>query len=112
MDQILEKLRNKRDLSFEESKSAFEILMTGQANDDQIYDFLTSLSDKGEVSDEIAGGVYVLRVKSIRLKVKDCFDSVVTVGHVMNTLNISTADFLSSKERSVLFLYFSKICSI
>ena len=39
MDQILEKLRNKRDLSFEESKSAFEILMTGQANDDQIYNF-------------------------------------------------------------------------
>ena len=43
MDQILEKLRNKLDLSFEESKSAFELLMTGQANEDQIYDFLTLL---------------------------------------------------------------------
>ena len=29
MDQILYKLRNKKDLSFEESKSAFELLMTG-----------------------------------------------------------------------------------
>ena len=94
MDQILEKLRNKKDLSFEESKSAFELLMTGQANEDQIYDFLTLLSDKGEVSDEIAGGVYVLRKKSKRVKVKDCVDTCGTGGDGMNTLNISTASAL------------------
>ena len=94
MDQILEKLRNKKDLSFEESKSAFELLMTGQANEDQIYDFLTLLSDKGEVSDEIAGGVYVLREKSKRVEVKDCVDTCGTGGDGMNTLNISTASAL------------------
>ena len=94
MDQILEKLRNKKNLSFEESKSAFELLMTGQANEDQIYDFLTLLSDKGEVSDEIAGGVYVLREKSKRVKVKDCVDTCGTGGDGMNTLNISTASAL------------------
>ena len=94
MEQILEKLKNKNDLSFEESKSAFELLMTGQANDDQIYDFLTLLSEKGEVSDEIAGGVYVLREKSKRVKVKDCVDTCGTGGDGMNTLNISTASAL------------------
>ena len=94
MEQILEKLRNKNDLSFEESKSAFELLMTGQANEDQIYDFLTLLSDKGEVSDEIAGGVYVLREKSKRVKVTDCVDTCGTGGDGMNTLNISTASAL------------------
>ena len=94
MDQILEKLGNKIDLSFEESKSAFELLMTGQANEDQIYDFLTLLSNKGEVSDEIAGGVYVLREKSKRVKVKDCVDTCGTGGDGMNTLNISTASAL------------------
>ena len=94
MDQILAKLKNKIDLSFEESKSAFELLMTGQANDDQIYDFLTLLSDKGEVSDEIAGGVYVLREKSKRVKIKDCVDTCGTGGDGMNTLNISTASAL------------------
>ena len=51
MEQILEKLKKKEDLSFEESKSTFELLMTGKANEDQIYEFLTLLSDKGEVVD-------------------------------------------------------------
>ena len=38
-----EKLKNKENLTFEESKSAFEILMTGKADEDQIYNFLTLL---------------------------------------------------------------------
>ena len=61
MKQFLEKLKKKQDLSFEESKSAFNILMNGKATDDEIFDFLNLLSLKGEVSNEIAGGVYVLR---------------------------------------------------
>ena len=94
MEQILEKLKKKENLSFEESKSAFELLMTGKANEDQIYDFLTLLSDKGEVADEIAGGVYVLRDKSKRVSVNDCIDTCGTGGDGMNTLNISTASAL------------------
>ena len=76
MDQILEKLTNKEDLTFEESKSTFEILMTGKASDEQIFNFLTLLSEKGEVADEIAGGVFVLRDKSKRVNVSDCIDTV------------------------------------
>ena len=94
MKQILEKLKNNQDLSFEESKDAFEILMQGKASDDEIFDFLTLLSAKGEVSDEIAGGVYVLRNKSKRVNVKDCVDTCGTGGDGMNTLNISTASAL------------------
>ena len=94
MDQILEKLKNKQDLTFEESKTAFEILMTGKASDDEIFDFLTLLSEKGEVSDEIAGGVFVLREKSKRVNVSDCIDTCGTGGDGMNTLNISTASAL------------------
>ena len=94
MEQILEKLKKKENLSFEESKSAFELLMTGKADEDQIYDFLTLLSDKGEVADEIAGGVYVLRDKSKRVSVSDCIDTCGTGGDGMNTLNISTASAL------------------
>jgi anthranilate phosphoribosyltransferase len=90
----LEKLRNKQDLSFNESKIVFEILMNGEASDDEIFDFLTLLSAKGEVSDEIAGGVYVLRSKSKRVNVKGCVDTCGTGGDGMNTLNISTASAL------------------
>ena len=91
---FIEKLDNKNDLTFEESKAAFEILMNGKANDDEIFSFLTLLSAKGEVSDEIAGGVYILRNKSKRVTVDNCVDTCGTGGDGKNTLNISTASAL------------------
>ena len=94
MEKFLEKLKKKNDLSFEESKSAFNILMNGKASELEIFDFLTLLSLKGEVSDEIAGGVYVLREKSKRVNVQNCVDTCGTGGDGMNTLNISTASAL------------------
>ena len=94
MKVFIDKLKDKQDLSFAESKNAFEILMNGKASDDEIFDFLTLLSSKGESSDEIAGGVFVLRNKSKRVNVKDCIDTCGTGGDGMNTLNISTASAL------------------
>ena len=94
MEQFLDKLRNKINLNFNESKEAFKILMNGEANDQQIYDFLTLLSEKGEVSDEIAGGVFILRDKSKWVKVEDCIDTCGTGGDGKDTLNISTASAL------------------
>ena len=94
MKQYIDRIKNKQNLSFEESKAAFEILMEGNANEQEIYDFLTFLSAKGESSDEIAGGVYVLRNKSKRVNVEDCIDTCGTGGDGMNTLNVSTASAL------------------
>ncbi len=91
MKNYIEKIQNKQSLTFEESKSAFKILMEGKADENEIFDFLTGLSSKGETSDEIAGGVYVLRNKSKRVNIKDCIDTCGTGGDGMNTLNISTA---------------------
>ena len=94
MKQFIEKIKKKENLSFEESKAAFDLLMEGKAEDQEIFDFLTLLSAKGEASDEIAGGVYVLRNKSKRVNVKNCIDTCGTGGDGMNTLNISTASAL------------------
>ena len=94
MKQYIDRIKNKQNLSFEESKTAFELLMEGSANEQEIYDFLTFLSAKGESSDEIAGGVYVLRNKSKRVNVEDCIDTCGTGGDGMNTLNVSTASAL------------------
>ena len=94
MKQFIEKIKNKENLSFDESKAAFELLMEGKAVDQEIFDFLTLLSAKGESSDEIAGGVFVLRNKSKRVNVENCVDTCGTGGDGMNTLNISTASAL------------------
>ena len=94
MKQFLEKLKKEQNLTFEESKSVFNILMNGEATEDEIFDFLNLLSLKGEVSEEIAGGVYVLREKSKRVNVQNCVDTCGTGGDGMNTLNISTASAL------------------
>mgnify|MGYP000645655491 CR=1 FL=1 len=74
MKQFIDKIKNKENLSFEESKAAFELLMEGKAEDQEIFNFLTLLSAKGEASDEIAGGVYVLRNKSFE-KLISIFES-------------------------------------
>ena len=94
MKQFIEKIKNKENLSFDESKAAFELLMDGKAEEKEIFDFLTLLSAKGEASDEIAGGVFVLRNKSKRVNVENCVDTCGTGGDGMNTLNISTASAL------------------
>ena len=94
MRQFIDKIKNKENLSFEESKAAFELLMEGKAEDQEIFDFLTLLSTKGEASDEIAGGVFVLRNKSKRVNGQNCIDTCGTGGDGMNTLNISTASAL------------------
>ena len=92
MIEILGKLKNNQNLDFEESKSAFEKIMTGEVSENQIYDFLTLLSKKGETSDEIAGGVIVLREKANNVEVtENTIDTCGTGGDGKNTLNVSTA---------------------
>ena len=44
MKKFLDKLKNKQNLSFDESKAAFEILMEGNASNNEMFDFLTLLS--------------------------------------------------------------------
>ena len=92
MDEIIKKLNNKQNLNFEESKSIFEKIMSGKVKDEQIHDFLIASSEKGETSDEIAGGVYVLREKATKVNVPEgTVDTCGTGGDGKNTLNISTA---------------------
>ena len=67
-------------------------MMSGKVKEKIIHDFLTFSSAKGETSNEIAGGVYILRDKATKVNVPDdTVDTCGTGGDGKNTLNISTA---------------------
>ncbi|MDA9709658.1 anthranilate phosphoribosyltransferase [Candidatus Pelagibacter sp.] len=94
MENSLKKLKDKIDLNFNETKDIFIKIMNGEASEVEMQEFLTLLSNKGEVSSEIAAGVFVLREKSTRVNVKNAIDTCGTGGDGKNTLNISTASAL------------------
>ena len=94
MENSLKKLKDKIDLSFDETKEIFTKIMDGKASEGEMYEFLTLLSNKGEVSSELAAGVFVLREKSTRVNVENAIDTCGTGGDGKNTLNISTASAL------------------
>tara|TARA_B100000029_G_scaffold463227_1_gene496350 strand:+ start:5240 stop:6244 length:1005 start_codon:yes stop_codon:yes gene_type:complete len=94
-DQFIDNILKGKNLSFEESKTAFLNIMNGNMSEELIYKFLTNLSKKGETADEIAGGVYVLREKALKVKTSsEVIDTCGTGGDGKNTLNISTASSL------------------
>ena len=79
MKQFLEKLKKKQDLSFEESKSAFNILMNGEANESEIFDFKAA-----------PNGYFMLKI-SWQYEWKN-FNGSITVNNVLNT---SYRDYLN-----------------
>ena len=93
--QIINNILKGKDLTFEESKFIFLDIMSGNVNESLIHNFLVGLADKGETAEEIAGGVYVLREKALKVDIsKDIIDTCGTGGDGKNTLNISTASAL------------------
>ena len=92
MSNIIENLKKGQSLSFEESKILFNELMEGKYNEKSIIEILESLLKKGETKDELAGGIFVLREKAIKVKTDDdTIDTCGTGGDGQNSLNISTA---------------------
>ena len=81
IDELIKCISEGKNLSFDESKSIFLSIMSGNISEDLIFKFLTDLSKKGETADEIAGGVYILREKSLKVKApKDIIDTCGTGG--------------------------------
>ena len=80
------------DLSFEESKVVMREIMEGIATEVQIGSFITALRMKGETVDEIAGCVSVMREKATHINVGESLvvDTCGTGGDAKSTFNIST----------------------
>ena len=92
MTSIIENLKNGQNLSFEDSKSLFFDLMEGKYNESLVIEILEAFIRKGETKDELAGGIYVLRNKAIKVHSDlNTIDTCGTGGDGQNSLNISTA---------------------
>jgi anthranilate phosphoribosyltransferase len=79
-------------LSFDEARTAFDVIMSGRATQAQIAGFLVALRMRGEDVDEISAAVDVIRSKALAIQAPEgAMDIVGTGGDGSGTLNISTA---------------------
>ena len=80
-----------QNLTQQEAAEAMDIIMSGQATEAQIAEFLTALWMKGETIDEISGLALGMRAKANLVPdSKDAIDIVGTGGDLASSFNIST----------------------
>ena len=86
------KVATGKPLSFDEARSAFDTIMSGEATPSQIGAFLMALRVRGETVEEISGAVATMREKMLRVEAPDgAIDIVGTGGDGSHSVNISTA---------------------
>jgi len=92
IQQALERLLSKADLSGDEMSSVMQQVMTGEATPSQIGGFLVALRMKGETVDEVAAAASVMRslADGVSLEDNSAIDIVGTGGDATSTFNVST----------------------
>ncbi len=92
IQQALNKLLDKENLTADEMNAVMRIIMSGGATDAQIGGFLIALRCKGESIDEIAAAAAVMRELATKVKIsgEHVIDTCGTGGDGANTFNIST----------------------
>lgn len=93
IDQLMQRVREGRDLSREEMANLFAEIMAGHLAPDAVESFLRELSAKGETVDEIVGAAEVMRrnVTPIACAAPNAIDTCGTGGDGISTFNVSTA---------------------
>src|SRR5690348_2104329 len=88
---LIAKVATGASLSREESASAFDRMMSGEATPSQMGGLLMALRVRGETVDEITGAVSAMRGKMLRVKAPaDAVDVVGTGGDGSGSVNVST----------------------
>jgi len=88
---VLAQVADGATLSIEEAEHAFDIIMSGEAQESQIGAFLMALRLRGETVDEITGAVSTMRAKAARINAPyNAIDIVGTGGDGSGSYNIST----------------------
>lgn len=88
---FIRKVSDGETLSRDEAAAAFELLMSGEANEAQVAGFLMALRMRGETVDEITGAAGVMRAKATGVPAPEgSVDTCGTGGDASGTFNIST----------------------
>ncbi|PJK29741.1 anthranilate phosphoribosyltransferase [Minwuia thermotolerans] len=79
-------------LPVEDARTAFDIMMSGDATPSQMGAFLMALRVRGETVEEITGGALAMRAKADKIPAPaDAIDTCGTGGDAKGTWNVSTA---------------------
>jgi anthranilate phosphoribosyltransferase len=90
-DEITSSLAKQQDLSTEVISWAMQQILSGEASNDQIKNFLLGLKNKGESADEVVALVEQMYRHCAPIKISErAVDTVGTGGDGANTINIST----------------------
>lgn len=88
---IIAKIADATPLSLEEARTAFDIIMSGNATPSQIGAVLMGLRVRGETVDEITGAVMTMREKMLPVTAPEgAIDIVGTGGDASGSYNVST----------------------
>lgn len=91
INDILKKVMEKKDLTFDEARQAIDEIMSGEVSPVMVSSFLTALAAKGETDEEIAGAADGMRSKALHFDIGcHALDIVGTGGDRSNSFNIST----------------------
>lgn len=91
LKQHIAKAASGSSLTFDESKAAFDIMMSGRATPSQIGGFLMALRVRGETVPEIAGAVASMRSRMLPVSAPaDAVDIVGTGGDQSGSYNVSS----------------------
>lgn len=88
---LIAKIADAKPLSLDEARTAFDIIMSGNATPSQIGAVLMGLRVRGETVDEITGAVMTMREKMLPVTAPDgAIDIVGTGGDASGSYNVST----------------------
>ena len=90
---LILKLQQKTDLTYDEINSAMVDILSGKTNDKENSDFLSSLTEKGETDDELLGMLDKMQEFSLKVEPKNhgtIIDMCGTGGDKLQTFNVST----------------------
>lgn len=90
---IIKKLQEKTDLTFEEMNHVMASMLSGKITDEESYEFLANLTNKGETDEELLGMLEKMQEFSLKIMPKNkgtIIDMCGTGGDRLQTFNVST----------------------